>query len=172
MRDNLGFFGIDCCVCGVRSTWPVKSRASDLPNRPHRAGTCVIIRLSRAPKGAPSDQPGAAIQTSKSTQRGRAVRRPAALRWRAVGAGVALPLLLTSGCSQFTTPAARPAMVAAPPAPMSIDVNPALGTRDVSPDAPITVRGNISRQLSVPIGGGGPTIRATTTNGSVTIARR
>ena len=42
----------------------------------------------------------------------------------------------------------------------------------VSTDFPITVRGNISRHLSFPIGGGGPTLRATTTNGSVTIARR
>ena len=42
----------------------------------------------------------------------------------------------------------------------------------VSTDFPITVRGNISHHLSFPIGGGGPTIRATTTNGSVVIARR
>jgi hypothetical protein len=42
----------------------------------------------------------------------------------------------------------------------------------VSTDFPITVRGNISRQMNFAIGGGGPTIRATTTNGSVTIARR
>jgi hypothetical protein len=42
----------------------------------------------------------------------------------------------------------------------------------VNTDFPVTVRGSISRQLSFPIGGGGPTIRATTTNGSVTIARR
>jgi DUF4097 and DUF4098 domain-containing protein YvlB len=42
----------------------------------------------------------------------------------------------------------------------------------VSTDIPITVRGDISRRMSFPIGGGGPTIRATTINGSVIIARR
>ncbi|MEO6526144.1 MAG: DUF4097 family beta strand repeat-containing protein [Gemmatimonadaceae bacterium] len=42
----------------------------------------------------------------------------------------------------------------------------------VNTDIPITVKGNISRRMSFPIGGGGPTIRAITTNGSVTIARR
>jgi hypothetical protein len=42
----------------------------------------------------------------------------------------------------------------------------------VNTDFPITVRGNLSRHLSFPIGSGGTTIRATTTNGSVTIARR
>jgi DUF4097 and DUF4098 domain-containing protein YvlB len=42
----------------------------------------------------------------------------------------------------------------------------------MSTDIPITVRGNLSRHLSFPIGGGGPTIRAITTNGSVVIAQR
>ena len=42
----------------------------------------------------------------------------------------------------------------------------------INTDIPITVRGNISRRMSFPIGGGGPTIRAITTNGSVMIARR
>jgi hypothetical protein len=42
----------------------------------------------------------------------------------------------------------------------------------INTDIPITVQGNISRRMSFPIGGGGPTIRAITTNGSVTIARR
>ncbi|MDB4881467.1 MAG: hypothetical protein JWL95_233 [Gemmatimonadetes bacterium] len=42
----------------------------------------------------------------------------------------------------------------------------------INTDIPITVRGDISRRLSFPIGGGGPTIRAVTTNGSVMIARR
>ncbi|HEU4720800.1 MAG TPA: DUF4097 family beta strand repeat-containing protein [Gemmatimonadaceae bacterium] len=39
-------------------------------------------------------------------------------------------------------------------------------------DIPVTLSGRISRQLSIPLGGGGRTIRATTTNGSVTITRR
>ena len=42
----------------------------------------------------------------------------------------------------------------------------------INTDIPITVKGNISRRMSFAIGGGGPTIRAMTTNGSVTIARR
>lgn len=39
-------------------------------------------------------------------------------------------------------------------------------------DIPVTVSGRISRQLSIPLGGGGRTIRAMTTNGSVSITRR
>jgi hypothetical protein len=39
-------------------------------------------------------------------------------------------------------------------------------------DIPVTVSGRISRNLSIPLGGGGRTIRAMTTNGSVTISRR
>jgi hypothetical protein len=39
-------------------------------------------------------------------------------------------------------------------------------------DIPVTVSGRISRQLSIPLGGGGKTIRAVTTNGSVSITRR
>ncbi|PYP81713.1 MAG: hypothetical protein DMD35_00505 [Gemmatimonadetes bacterium] len=39
-------------------------------------------------------------------------------------------------------------------------------------DIPVTLSGRISRQLSIPLGGGGRTIRATTTNGSVSITRR
>jgi hypothetical protein len=39
-------------------------------------------------------------------------------------------------------------------------------------DIPVTVSGRISRQLSIPLGGGGRTVRAMTTNGSVTITRR
>jgi hypothetical protein len=39
-------------------------------------------------------------------------------------------------------------------------------------DIPVTLSGRISRRLSIPLGGGGRTIRATTTNGSVTITRR
>jgi hypothetical protein len=39
-------------------------------------------------------------------------------------------------------------------------------------DIPVTVQGRISRELSIPLGGGGKTIRVRTTNGSVTIARR
>ena len=39
-------------------------------------------------------------------------------------------------------------------------------------DIPVTVSGRISRQLSIPLGGGGKTIRAITTNGSVSITRR
>jgi hypothetical protein len=42
----------------------------------------------------------------------------------------------------------------------------------INTDIPITVKGNISRRMNFAIGGGGPTIRAITTNGSVTIARR
>jgi hypothetical protein len=39
-------------------------------------------------------------------------------------------------------------------------------------DIPVTLSGRISRQLSIPLGGGGRTIRAMTTNGSVQITRR
>ena len=39
-------------------------------------------------------------------------------------------------------------------------------------DIPVTVSGNISRQLRIPLGGGGKTVRAVTTNGSVQITRR
>jgi hypothetical protein len=39
-------------------------------------------------------------------------------------------------------------------------------------DIPVTLSGRISRNLSIPLGGGGRTIRAMTTNGSVTISRR
>jgi len=38
-------------------------------------------------------------------------------------------------------------------------------------DFPITVSGRISRELSVPLGGGGRPIHVRTTNGSVTISR-
>lgn len=41
----------------------------------------------------------------------------------------------------------------------------------INTDIPITVQGRISRQLSVPLNGGGRTIRAMTTNGSVNISR-
>jgi hypothetical protein len=42
----------------------------------------------------------------------------------------------------------------------------------VRTDFPITVQGRISRQMSFELNGGGPTVRAMTTNGSVQIARR
>lgn len=42
----------------------------------------------------------------------------------------------------------------------------------INTDIPITVQGRITRQLSVPLNGGGKTIRAMTTNGSVNISRR
>jgi hypothetical protein len=42
----------------------------------------------------------------------------------------------------------------------------------INTDIPITVQGRISRRLSVPLNGGGPTVRALTTNGSVTISSR
>jgi len=44
--------------------------------------------------------------------------------------------------------------------------------RERAPDIPVTLSGRISRQLSIPLGGGGRTIRAMTTNGSVQITRR
>lgn len=39
-------------------------------------------------------------------------------------------------------------------------------------DFPVTVRGEISRQLSVDLGSGGPLVRAITTNGGVSIRRK
>ena len=42
----------------------------------------------------------------------------------------------------------------------------------INTDFPITVQGRIGRELSVPLNGGGPTIRARTTNGSVSLLRR
>lgn len=37
---------------------------------------------------------------------------------------------------------------------------------------PVTVQGRINKEISVDLGGGGPTVRAVTTNGGVTIRRR
>jgi len=37
---------------------------------------------------------------------------------------------------------------------------------------PVTVQGRVGRQLSLDLGGGGPTIRAETTNGGVSLHRR
>ena len=42
----------------------------------------------------------------------------------------------------------------------------------VNTDFPITVQGRISHRFSLPLNGGGPPIRAMTTNGSVTLSRR
>lgn len=42
----------------------------------------------------------------------------------------------------------------------------------INTDFPITVQGRLSRRLSIPLNGGGATIRAITTNGSVQISRR
>ena len=42
----------------------------------------------------------------------------------------------------------------------------------VNTDFPVTVQGRISRHLTVPLNGGGTTLRATTVNGSVTLSRR
>ena len=42
----------------------------------------------------------------------------------------------------------------------------------VNTDFPVTVSGRISRQMSLPLNGGGTTLRATTTNGSVTLSQR
>jgi Uncharacterized conserved protein len=42
----------------------------------------------------------------------------------------------------------------------------------INTDFPITVQGRLTRQLSIPLNGGGPTIRALTTNGSVQITER
>lgn len=42
----------------------------------------------------------------------------------------------------------------------------------INTDFPVTIQGRISRQLSLPLNGGGKTIRAMTTNGTVRISRR
>ena len=42
----------------------------------------------------------------------------------------------------------------------------------IQADFPITIQGRISRRLTLPLNGGGKTIRAMTTNGSVRISRR
>jgi hypothetical protein len=42
----------------------------------------------------------------------------------------------------------------------------------INTEIPITVQGRVTRRLSVPLNGGGPTVRAITTNGSVIIAKR
>jgi hypothetical protein len=42
----------------------------------------------------------------------------------------------------------------------------------INTEIPLTIRGTISRRLSIPLNGGGPTVRALTTNGSVTISNR
>jgi DUF4097 and DUF4098 domain-containing protein YvlB len=41
----------------------------------------------------------------------------------------------------------------------------------LSVDFPVTVQGRITRELAVNLGSGGPTVRATTTNGGVKIKR-
>jgi hypothetical protein len=42
----------------------------------------------------------------------------------------------------------------------------------INTDFPVTIQGRISRRLSLPLNGGGKTIRALTTNGAVRISRR
>ena len=42
----------------------------------------------------------------------------------------------------------------------------------INTDIPITIQGRVTRRLSIPLNGGGPTIRALTTNGSVQISER
>jgi hypothetical protein len=42
----------------------------------------------------------------------------------------------------------------------------------INTDFPVTIQGRISRRLSLPLNGGGKTIRAITTNGTVRISRR
>jgi hypothetical protein len=42
----------------------------------------------------------------------------------------------------------------------------------INTDFPVTVQGRISRRLSLPLNGGGKTVRAVTTNGGVRISRR
>lgn len=42
----------------------------------------------------------------------------------------------------------------------------------VNTDFPITLQGRIGRKMGIPLNGGGPTIRAETTNGSVSLLRR
>ena len=42
----------------------------------------------------------------------------------------------------------------------------------VSVDFPITVQGNIDKDLSFTLGGGGPLVRATTVNGGVAVKRK
>jgi hypothetical protein len=42
----------------------------------------------------------------------------------------------------------------------------------MSTDFPITVQGTIGRRLSLPLNGGGTTLRAITTNGSVSLSKR
>ena len=42
----------------------------------------------------------------------------------------------------------------------------------IQTDFPITVQGRISRRLTLPLNGGGPSVRAITTNGTVRISRR
>ncbi len=39
-------------------------------------------------------------------------------------------------------------------------------------DIPVTVQGKIEKELSIDLGSGGPTVRATTTNGGVSIKRK
>src|SRR5690606_17952834 len=42
----------------------------------------------------------------------------------------------------------------------------------ISFDFPVTVQGKIGREMSVDLGSGGPLIRATTTNGGVSVKRK
>jgi hypothetical protein len=58
------------------------------------------------------------------------------------------------------------------PEPYSAQLETGTVNGSIRTDIPVTLSGRISRTLSIPLGGGGRTIRAMTTNGSVTITRR
>jgi hypothetical protein len=58
------------------------------------------------------------------------------------------------------------------PDPYSAQLEIGTVNGSIRTDIPVTVQGHLSRQLSFSLGGGGPKVSATTTNGSVTITRR
>ena len=58
------------------------------------------------------------------------------------------------------------------PAQYAAQLETGTGNGSIRTDIPVTVSGRISQRLSIPLGGGGRTVRAVTTNGSVSITRR
>ncbi len=78
-------------------------------------------------------------------------------RWRGSG----LDLSTTNGGVRITIPSNYSAM---------LETGTVNGSLNV--DFPVTIQGSVGRRMTTQLGGGGPTIRAVTTNGGVTIRRR
>lgn len=91
------------------------------------------------------------------TQNGSVTVRLAGAKWDGRG----LDAVTQNGSVQLGIPADYAAVIE------TETVNGRLNT-----DFPVTLQGRIGRHLTLPLNGGGATLRATTTNGSVTLSRR